>query len=456
MIFETGKYLEKFREKEAYSCGGKIFSYGELYERAKEISSEILKSGAKTAAVLGNENFETMAAVIACVFSKCAYVPVDVFLPEERREIIIKSSGASLIIDCSAEKTKIIKIFDETNEEENKIAYIIFTSGSTGKPKGVPVSYDNLSNFIEWITKLEPLKNYENISVLNHASFGFDLSTAAIYYSLFCGHRLVQVRNTGDYKKLFSEIKKNKPAVIVATPTFLRLCLLDEHFSEKEYPFLKCIYFCGEVLKKSLAEAIFKRFPDMRMLNAYGPTEATSAVCAIEITKDVLEQEEILPVGKISSAAAEIITEKEEIVLKGKSVFGGYLGGVTGGHFFENGKNCYRTGDLGFIKNGKLYCKGRKDSQIKYKGYRIELSDIEANISEIGGIEDCAVVAKKNPEGEVRFIKAFVCGKITEEELRIELSKKLPEYMLPKTIKFLKEFPQSQNGKIDRKVLEKL
>ena len=454
MIFEIKELGEKYKNNIAYTAGGKSFTYCKLFEKAKEISSEILKEKAASAIIFGSRNFETMAAIIACVLSKTAYIPVDMNLPESRKEKIVKNSGASLIIDCSEEKISFKKIKEENCENEN--AYVIFTSGSTGEPKGVPVSYENLDNFIEWITKLSPLNEFKHVVVLNHASFSFDLSTAAIYYSLFGGHNLVQVENTADFEKMFSEIKENKVNVIVATPTFLRLCLLNKDFSEENYPFIKCIYFCGEMLQKSLVKEIFKRFPKMKIINAYGPTEAASAVSAIEITEEILEKEELLPVGKISSAATEITVENGEIVLKGKSVSKGYLSGETGGFYKENGKNCFKTGDMGFIENGKLYCKGRFDSQIKYKGYRIELSEIEANISSVSGTENCAVIVKRNPEGEVRLIKAFVSGNVSEEEIRKKLSENLPEYMIPKSIKKLAFIPFNKNGKIDRKELEKL
>ena len=454
MIFEIKELGERYKNNIAYTAGGKSFTYCKLFEKAKEISSEILKEKAASAIIFGSRNFETMAAIIACVLSKTAYIPVDMNLPESRKEKIVKNSGASLIIDCSEEKISFKKIKEENCENEN--AYVIFTSGSTGEPKGVPVSYENLDNFIEWITKLSPLNEFKHVVVLNHASFSFDLSTAAIYYSLFGGHNLVQVENTADFEKMFSEIKENKVNVIVATPTFLRLCLLNKDFSEENYPFIKCIYFCGEMLQKSLVKEIFKRFPKMKIINAYGPTEAASAVSAIEITEEILEKEELLPVGKISSAATEITVENGEIVLKGKSVSKGYLSGETGGFYKENGKNCFKTGDMGFIENGKLYCKGRFDSQIKYKGYRIELSEIEANISSVSGTENCAVIVKRNPEGEVRLIKAFVSGNVSEEEIRKKLSENLPEYMIPKSIKKLDFIPFNKNGKIDRKELEKL
>lgn len=456
MIFEIEKNAEKYGNKPAYWVDGKTYSYFELFERAKEISKELLQIKSSSALIFANRSFETMAAIIACIISRIAYVPVDISLPEERREKIIKCSKSSVIIDCSGEKAIIKKIGTEEKTKENETAYIIFTSGSTGEPKGVPISYENLDNFIRWIKELEPMNQLENEAVLNHASFSFDLSTAAIFYALFGGHTLVQYENDGNFEHLFSAMKENKTGVLVATPTFIRLCLLNGDFSEKEYPFIKCIYFCGETLQKSLVYALFKRFPKIRIINAYGPTEATSAVCAAEITKETLENEETLPVGIISLAATEIAIENEEIVLKGKSVFEGYLGKQSGGYYKENEKNCFKTGDLGYIRDGKIYFKGRKDNQIKYKGYRIELSDIEANIFSVSGIEDCAVIAKRNTEGEVRIIKAFVCGNISEKELRTELLKKLPEYMIPKTIKFLEKLPLNQNGKTDRKALESL
>ena len=174
MIFEIEKTFEKFSEKKAYSVNGKEYSYSELLKRAKEISV-LLEDKNAPIAVLGSKSFETMAAIIACLLLKRAYVPVDVSLPEERKEKIVLISKASDLIDCSGEKAEIKPLETEENFSENETAYMIFTSGTTGEPKGVPISYENLENFINWITALEPLCEYEHASVLNHASFSFDL-----------------------------------------------------------------------------------------------------------------------------------------------------------------------------------------------------------------------------------------------------------------------------------------
>lgn len=457
MIEKLAEFAEKYRERTAYIYGNEKRTFGELFEHARKIAEKISGRDKSPAVIFGGKNCVTMEAILACLMEKRAYVPVAPTVPEERRRRIIASSGAGIIIDCTEKEPVILETGNKTEETaKNDTAYIIFTSGSTGEPKGVPISYENLDNFIEWITKLEPMNKFEHAKVLNQAQFSFDLSTAAIYYALFGGDTLVQLPKTDDFNAIFDTIKRNRTEVFVVTPTFMRLCVLNSDFCEKNYPFLKCVYFCGETLQKSLAKAIFEKFPNIRIINAYGPTEATSAVCAAEITADMLKTEESLPVGKTDSAAAEILIDDGEIILKGKSVFGGYIGNENGGFFRDGETRCYRTGDLGFIKNGKLYFCGRKDSQIKYKGYRIELSDIEANISSLEGVENCAVIAKKNGEGEVRLIKAFICGSATEEKIRNTLAEKLPEYMIPKSIKILDSIPVNVNGKIDRKELEKL
>ena len=243
------------------------------------------------------------------------------------------------------------------------------------------------------------------------------------------------------------------------TPTFIRLCMLDESFNRQECPELRCIYSCGELLDKKTAQKLFVRFPNLKLINAYGPTEATSAVSGIVITEALLQSGQPLPVGDMRTNATEIVIDDGEIVLKGKSVSRGYLQGPDGGFFAEKGLQCYRTGDLGYIRDGMLYCTGRRDSQVKYNGYRIELMDIENNIISIPGVQECAVIAKYTENNNVKTIKAFVATEAAEFDssyIRNELSKKIPGYMIPRTITVLDRLPVNKNGKIDRKALAEL
>ena len=140
-------------------------------------------------------------------------------------------------------------------------------------------------------------------------------------------------------------------------------------------------------------------------------------------------------------------------MLKGDSVFGGYLNGGPGGWYRENGVNCYRTGDLGEWRDGLLFCRGRADGQIKYKGYRIELSGIEACLGRVDGVTACAVAAARNAGGAVTLLKAFYTGSADEATVRTQLQKDLPDHMVPHLIRRLDRLPVNENGKVDRKAL---
>lgn len=177
-------------------------------------------------------------------------------------------------------------------------------------------------------------------------------------------------------------------------------------------------------------------------------------VSAIVIEKEMLD-DKLLPVGDVDNFATDIEIINGQIVLKGKSVFSGYLSNIVGGYYKEDGINCYKTGDLGYIRNGMLYCSGRVDNQIKYKGYRIELGDIENHINKIDGVNDSCVIAKKDDNGDVKTLKAFVDtndSKLDSESIKNILKNTIPNYMIPKTIIFQK-LTVNNNGKVDRKAL---
>ena len=435
VLDKIAENAEKYPLRTAYRVNGRSITYRELWEKAKEKAQTLRKGGKAPFIIYDTKEIETFIDIVACLLAGRPYVPIRYTTPPERVKEIIKTI--------------------QTCEIKDGTAYIIFTSGSTGKPKGVPVSTGNLDNFAQWISTLKPLAEYAGCNVLNQASFSFDLSVADMYYSLFNGHSLIEMDldPAEEYSDIIPLFVREKINVAMLTPTFIRLCLLDESFSASNCPELRCIYSCGEVLDKKTARKLLDRFPSLRLINAYGPTEATSAVSGIVITEAMLQDDRPLPVGDMNTNATEIAIYDDEIVLKGKSVSPGYLGGLDGGFFTENGMQCYRTGDLGYIHDGRLYCLGRRDSQIKYKGYRIELMDIENNIAVIPGVLECAVT------GSSKTVKAFVVTEKNEYDscyIKAELKKRVPDYMIPRTIEILDKLPMNQNGKIDRKELAEL
>ncbi len=454
----------QYAAKAAYICGEKRLTYAKLYEKAERIAAVLKAQGGGAVAVLGNKEPEMIISILACIMARRAYVPLEDNLPQARIVAAIRQAECTLVLkngsacpDCGIPCSSLAELEHATKKPadggaQNETAYIIFTSGSTGTPKGVPISYTNLGNFTRWICSDEVLSGFEHPVVLSPASFGFDLSVAGIYYALSAGGTIVTVsrEEQKSFDGIFAALQKNSAEIAVLTPTFMKLCLLNADFNEENFPRLRCCWFCGERLEKALCEKLLRRFPSLKIINAYGPTEATCAVCSAMITAETLAAGEPLPVGDISSAACKIEIENGEIILSGTSVFGGYIGAAerTGGRF--------ATGDLGEIRGGKLYCTGRADGRIKYKGYRIELGDIEANILAIGGVRACCAVAKRSKNGDTAYIKVFVSAEPTlgEETLRTALKSALPEYMIPKVIEFLPQLPVNGHGKTDRRLLE--
>ncbi len=429
-------------------------TYGELMKRADGYASLLKKQGNGPVVIYGDKSVNVFVMMLACLFARRAYVIAEPSLPEKRLMSIIKTSGASLLITeepvafpditvCFPDD--LINFKNEEPKEGGDVAYIAFTSGTTGEPKGVIITYGNLYNFVKWMTGIEPISGYESPAVFNHARFSFDLSAAAIFFSLCKGGTLVAF--SADPKDgMFGApalISRYGVKFAVMTPTFLRLCLLSGGFDRKNCPELECVYLCGETLRKSTALRLFSAFPDVSLINAYGPSECTSAVSYAFITEKTAETG-VIPVGTVGKCACSVDVRDGRIVVSGESVAAGYKNGAC-----FNGE--YDTGDLGHIKDGFIYFDGRSDRQIKYKGYRIELDGIEARISEIDRVCLCAVKAKYTDEGEVKHTVAYVYGEGDglEEYVRSALRETLPEYMIPKIIKRLENPPPDNGGKLD-------
>ena len=315
-------------DRTAVKVGAETISYAELWRRAEEVGDFLRRQGTSPVVLRGEHCIDEMTALAACLLARRAYVPVGAHVPEGRFREILSATGATLVLTFAKERAAGIseaalsdagvevltlsglsKYRDcEVLQNDNETAYIIFTSGSTGTPKGVPVSYGNLENFTKWIAGFEPLSKYRGAKVLNQASLSFDLSVADVYYALCGGHTWVAqadgfAASAITKTQVFSEEGIN---VAVLTPSGLKLCLLEETFDAKTIPSLRAVFCCGERLEKKTVRKLFARFPDIAMINAYGPTEATCAVCAVQITREMLDADAELPVGDPANAATEI------------------------------------------------------------------------------------------------------------------------------------------------------
>lgn len=367
---------------------------------------------------------------------------------------------------------------DEKNfvEDDNNF-YIIFTSGTTGKPKGVQISHKNLLSFVNW--ELTDFDLPENPSFLVQAPYSFDLSVMSLYPALVAGGKLVVLPHdvTQNFAQLFATLPKLQFNVWVSTPSFAQMCFLDRTFDGEHHPDLTHFLFCGEELPHSEAAMLKKKFPNSHIFNTYGPTETTVAVTQVEITDEVLEKYDRLPIGRAKEDTRITIDTSKgdkpgegEIIIEGPSVSKGYMNNPekTEAAFFKKDGDkylSYRTGDAGFFDGDMLFYRGRIDFQIKFNGYRIELEEINFYLTKNDLVRYGVAAPKYNKDHTVKQIvaeielKEGVRRKYSDAELtkliREDLAKNVMPYMIPQRYVYRDALPISQNGKVDIKAVIK-
>lgn len=447
--------------------------------------------------VYGNKENMMMPCMIGALKSGRAYVPLDTSFPIERVKSVTEEVKPKVLFNFGEEiefedvivinKEKLEDIIKEYKDKsissenwvkEDENAYILFTSGSTGKPKGVQISSNNLDSFVNWMSPYLKIDKSEKV-IMNQAAYSFDLSVTTIYPGLVNGATLFSVSKKvlADYKLLFSELNKSNMSVWVSTPSFAGVCLSDASFNQEMMPNLESMIFIGEVLPKNVAKELMDRFPNTRVINGYGPTEATVGVSVNDITSEFIEDEKSLPVGyPMDNCRIKIVNEdgievesgqKGEIIIIGPSVSKGYFNNneKTDEVFYVDEINgvkhrAYKTGDMGYILEDRIYYSGRVDFQVKLNGYRIEIEDIENNLRKVNNIKNAVVMPIYKNE-KIAYLKGIVQLKEKNDLSNIkngtlikkELSKYLPQYMIPRNITVIDEFPMNTNGKIDRKKL---
>lgn len=482
-------------QKVAFQNGRDCMTYQELDQISDRLACFLEKTCGENkspVAVYGHKQSYMVAAFLACVKSGRGYCPIDCSVPESRVADILSCLDSPVVLApgeleiktdkrvISLEELKMIgkgeKDIPLSPVEGEDTFYIIFTSGSTGKPKGVQITADCLNCYLDWSMTLgNAPEEKQGLVFLNQAPFSFDLSVMDLYTCLASGGTLwcLEKEIQGDYGRLFDSLYDSHAGIWVSTPSFADICLADPRFTQDWMPELKVFLFCGETLTNRTGKKLKERFPNAVIMNTYGPTESTVAVTEVEVTKELLDTCAPLPVGKAKPGTWLEIWDSEghklpegeegEIIILGNTVSTGYYQrpDLTEKVFFteEDGERVvrgYRTGDSGYMKDGMLFYCGRIDLQIKLHGYRIELEDIENNLRKLPGVSH-AVVIPNQKGGKVKSLTAFVAAAEKERQdarqLREDLGKYLPVYMIPKKIIFMSQIPLTNNGKADRKTL---
>lgn len=435
----------------------------------------------KPVILYGHKQAEMIKVIYALMKLKIAYIPIDVIFPEQRILSIQKVVGVEFVINCTntplnlentteiTVKSTEIEILKQRevslSNKENSIdplIYIIFTSGSTGEPKGVQITTQAIQTFTRWMRNDFGFTSSDVF--INIAIFSFDLSVYEVMSFGAIGATLLMndKETTDNPDRLLERIEKYKGSIWVSTPsyslTYARIGAVPQLTS------IKYFLFCGETLPHPLATTLHKSFTSSVIYNTYGPTEATVATTKVAITQEILDTYNPLPVG-FPKPESQLLIENDEIIIVGDNVSIGYLNrpDLNEEKFIKiDNKRAYKTGDNGYLKNGMLFFNARSDNQIKLHGYRIELDEITAKTNDIDFVIHAETIALRR-NGEVKKIVSLVqlSNMITSEldvknEIVSQLTKSLPPYMVPSDFKFIEKMPLNQNGKTDKKELERI
>ncbi|MEF2965787.1 amino acid adenylation domain-containing protein [Paenibacillus sp. M1] len=478
--------IEQFEEivqmepkHKAIQIGELCYTYEEINERANLLAIKLINHGVGKGAIVGvvtERSWEIIVGMLAVLKASGTYLPISPQFPFNRIKDLINDSGAKVILTKGALINQldvdgiVIDISDEKlyegtpqsinyQGEPEDIAYIIYTSGSTGKPKGVKVSHRGVLNLKVLFENDFNINKFDKIG--QFASISFDASVWEIYMALLTGATLhiFTDKEIYDYREFENYINKHQVTVLTLPPNYI------ENLNPDRINTLRLLIAAGS---KSTYQLVQKWTDKFRYVNAYGPSEVTVCATTWEFDMKYCESR-IIPIGKpIPNTRVYILDNnkkplppmiKGEIYISGAGLAKGYLHNetLTRDRFlpdlYADQDYMYRTGDVGrWLPDGNIEFIGRNDNQVKMRGYRIELEEIENQLINYYNIKEAIVLIKEVNESNM------LCALVTtpndtfqEDEVKRYLANNLPEYMIPQIIIRVEELPQNSSGKIDRK-----
>jgi amino acid adenylation domain-containing protein len=476
----------------AVDHGGARLSYRELNGRANRLAALLIDRGVSPEVCVGvclERTPDMIVALLGILKAGGAYVPLDPNYPAERLQYMIDDLRINLLLthtrarlDLPAGGTAMICL-DEVEEEVGKrsdinppvrgasdhLAYVTYTSGSTGKPKGIMVSH-------RAITRLVCNTNYVQLTaadrVAQAASISFDAATFEVWGALVHGATIVIIdRETVlDPALLREKLNEEKVSVLFLTTAVFHQMARD---ARGAFAGLRCLLFGGEVCEPKWVRHVLSDGAPRSLLHVYGPTETTTFATFFPVTM-VDPTVSSLPIGSPITNTEIYILDRElnpvpvgmagELYIGGEGLARGYWNrpGLTAEKFIPNlwgdprRGRLYRTGDIARFENdGNIQFLGRADSQIKRRGFRIEIGEIECALREHPGVKEAVVVPSKD-DSETQLI-GFVVAREGQELLRRDirqwLQERMPDYMRPGSIVLLKALPLTGSGKVDRRAL---
>ncbi|QYR23254.1 amino acid adenylation domain-containing protein [Paenibacillus sp. sptzw28] len=497
------KTAEKYPEQIAVSSLQGQLTYRQLNERANQAAHMLLEKGLRKGdfvTILMERSMELVVSLLGVLKAGGAYVPVDPEHPGERNRYIVEDTKSLIVMTkegysnqaaelCSgiASVKEIICVdggFEryaskgdpQTAVTPQDLAYIIYTSGSTGRPKGALIAHEGVVNLGEVVRRDCRI---EAIDVLTQfATFSFDASVWDTIGALFYGATLylLSPEERVSVEEFASAVERTGTTIIAILPTVF-FNQLAAYLSEDGYRKLsrvKLITVAGEALYGEQVRAFQRKFRDgIDIVNVYGPTECTVCTTTHIVRGYIPEDLKNIPIGKpIQNYKIYIVNEENrlcplnvhgEVYISTVGLARGYLNQPekTAEAFipnpFQAGERIYKSGDIAkLLPDGNIEYVGRRDSQIKIRGHRIEIGEIEDSFSKITNVQNVAVIPKQDKDGQNILVGYFTSkdGKAESvAEIKQLLGEKLPSYFVPKRVIQLDEMPISPTGKIDRKKL---
>jgi nonribosomal peptide synthetase DhbF len=489
----------------AVAYGQESMSYAELNERANQLARYLVSLGAgpeRLVAVAMDRSAELVVAVLAVLKSGAAYLPVDPGYPADRIEFMLAEAGPvavlttrqasqrlpagarSMLLDDAAVAAELGRLpaADRTAADgagpvhADNPAYVIYTSGSTGRPKGVLVSHAGIVNYLARQQAEFGLIAADRF--LHKASISFDASAWELFVPLTMGATVVVARPDGqrDPAYLAQLIRDQRVTVAAFVPSMLRVFLAEP--GAAECVSLRQVRSGGEELSATIRDQLYDVLPSAQLHNGYGPTEVTVGLFSRECLPD--DQAARIPIGRPDwNTRAYVLDDglrpvpagvRGELYVSGPQLARGYLGRpmLTAERFVAcpfgaAGERMYRTGDLvrwtvpgAGEAGGELVFLGRADGQVKVRGFRVELGEIEAVLAAQDGIGQAAVVVQEDSPGDRRLVAYVVpaAGRTLDAAaLREAAARVLPGYMMPAAVVELDVLPLSATGKLDRRAL---
>ncbi|HVR99853.1 MAG TPA: amino acid adenylation domain-containing protein, partial [Thermoanaerobaculia bacterium] len=458
----------------ALSQEGRRFTYAELDRWSNRLANRLLRLGVRPearVAVLAERSPELIAALLGILKAGGVYVPIDPTYPQERIAYMLEDSGAVLLslhedLEGESDETPVRDL------EADQLAYGLYTSGSTGRPKGVMVPHGALARYVEAVQPVYGIGPADR--VLQFCSISFDTSLEEIMPCLTGGAELV-LRTDAMLESpvVFLESCGARGITAVSLPTAYW-----HEVAARDLPLppgLRLVILGGERALLERVEAWREHtqgYP--RLVNTYGVTEATIVSTAVDLeARSAAEGRGEVSIGRVIDGAEAYLLDREgepvplgtlgELFLGGGLLARGYLGrpDLTAERFVphpfaaEPGARLYRTGDLArALAGGELEFAGRADRQIKVRGYRIEVEEIESRLLRHPEMEAAVVVVREDQPGEKRIVAYVVLrGSVSPAALRAFVREALPDYMTPGAYVALPALPLTPNGKLDRRAL---